>query len=128
MDYKKYPANWREISLRIRARAGNRCEQCDAPNGAWIRRRRNNPAIWEAATEGESANDIWMNPIRVVLSVAHLNHDTTINTDDNLKALCQRCHLAHDASYHASNAKQTRARKKDESARAAGQLSLFNSH
>jgi hypothetical protein len=37
---------------------------------------------------------------RVVLACAHLNHDPTHNAPSNLEALCQRCHLAHDAHEH----------------------------
>lgn len=33
-----YGPDWPEISKRIRARAGNRCEQCKAPNGQVIAR------------------------------------------------------------------------------------------
>jgi hypothetical protein len=30
------------------------------------------------------------------------------NTDGNLRLLCQRCHLTHDAALHATNARLTR--------------------
>ena len=47
--------------------------------------------------------------IRVVLSVVHLNHVSGEDDDDNLKALCQWCHLNHDKGHHA----ETRAIRKD---------------
>ena len=34
MDYKRYPANWREISRAIRKRELNMCKFCGVPNGA----------------------------------------------------------------------------------------------
>lgn len=37
---------------------------------------------------------------RVVLSSAHLNHDPGDNRPRNLAALCQRCHMLHDAAEH----------------------------
>lgn len=37
---------------------------------------------------------------RVVLTVAHLDHQPENCADDNLKAMCQRCHLAYDADHH----------------------------
>jgi hypothetical protein len=37
---------------------------------------------------------------RVVLASAHLNHDPGDNRLRNLAALCQRCHMRHDASEH----------------------------
>jgi hypothetical protein len=48
----------------------------------------------------------------VVLTIAHLDHDTTNNDESNLKALCQKCHLQYDAKFHAENAKATRDRKR----------------
>ena len=36
----------------------------------------------------------------VVLTIAHLDHDPTHSDDDNLKAMCQRCHLRLDADTH----------------------------
>jgi hypothetical protein len=47
--------------------------------------------------------------IRVVLTVAHLDHTPGHDDDDNLKALCQWCHLHYDFEHH----KQTRATRKD---------------
>ena len=37
---------------------------------------------------------------RVVLASAHLNHDPGDNRSRNLAALCQRCHMVHDAAEH----------------------------
>lgn len=38
--------------------------------------------------------------IKVVLTIAHLDHDTSHNDYSNLKALCQRCHLNYDKEHH----------------------------
>ena len=50
--------------------------------------------------------------IRIVLTIAHLDH-TPENCDPaNLKALCQRCHLNHDKHHHrATRAATLRARR-----------------
>lgn len=37
---------------------------------------------------------------RVYIACAHLNHDPTDNASRNLAALCQRCHMIHDAAEH----------------------------
>ena len=50
--------------------------------------------------------------IKVVLTIAHLDHDVTNNDFSNLKAFCQRCHLAHDKDHHAANRKASTAAKK----------------
>lgn len=88
----RYPDDWKEISLSIRERAGNRCEgspaypDCRAENG-------------EPHPETGS---------RVVLTVGHLNHQPEDCDPENLRAWCQRCHLTYDAKHHAENARQTR--------------------
>lgn len=93
----RYPKNWKETSLRIRARAGNRCE------GA--------PGIYPDC-RAENGKPHPVTGSRVILTVAHLNHDPRDCADANLKALCQRCHLTYDAKHHAKNAQATmRARK-----------------
>lgn len=38
---------------------------------------------------------------KVVLTVAHLDHTPEHCEDDNLRAMCQRCHLRYDAEHHA---------------------------
>jgi hypothetical protein len=50
--------------------------------------------------------------IKVVLTIMHLNHDTTDNRLENLKAGCQKCHLLFDKNIHAYNARKTREMKK----------------
>ena len=79
-DRRLYPPDWPEISRAIREeRAGWRCERCGAANG-----------LPHPVTGS-----------RVVLTVAHLDHDPTNNDPSNLRALCQRCHNAHDAPMRA---------------------------
>ena len=69
-DYKKdYPENWHtEIRPAILKRANNCCEECGLANGATGERDR--CGVFHAALDG---------PLRIVLTVAHLNHDTTDN-------------------------------------------------
>jgi 5-methylcytosine-specific restriction endonuclease McrA len=96
---ERYPDNWREISLHIRERANGKCEFCGAENY------KPHPITGS----------------KVILTVAHLDHDTRNNSEDNLKALCQRCHLAYDIDHHLFNAAMTRYQRKIE----RGQLELF---
>lgn len=61
-----YPDNWAEIATGIKERAGWKCEACGNPHG----------------------------PSPYVLTVDHVvDHDPGNVSDDNLVALCQRCHL-----------------------------------
>ncbi|MEM7326140.1 MAG: HNH endonuclease [Actinomycetota bacterium] len=72
---------WELISAVVRhVRAGGRCEWCGPVNGSEVL----------SASSGRS--------YRVILTVAHLDHDTSNSLDpENLAALCQRCHLTYDA-------------------------------
>lgn len=45
---------------------------------------------------------------KVVLTVAHLNHTPEDCADDNLKAMCQGCHLHYDLEHHLQTAAQSR--------------------
>lgn len=47
--------------------------------------------------------------VRVVLTVAHLDHNPANMEDDNLMALCQWCHLHLDFDHH----RETRQTRKD---------------
>ena len=84
-----YGPAWRAICRTRCEAAGWRCEWCGAAN--------DQPPPKTSK--------------RVVLTVAHLNHDPADNRPENLRALCQPCHLHHDAAQHRrSRAANLRAR------------------
>ncbi|MEZ4529058.1 MAG: hypothetical protein R2941_24360 [Desulfobacterales bacterium] len=85
-DYRKYPENWfSEIRPAILKRAGNCCEGIDRFPKCF-------------AINGEFHPDTGS---RVVLTIAHMNHDIEDSRPENLRALCQRCHNTHDAAHRA---------------------------
>lgn len=110
-DYSKYPANWKtEIRPRILERARSHCESCGVRNGAMVRRMSGNPAIYRywAPSEGiwldgdrRAAAFLdkfeWSDPVKIVLTIAHVDQQISNNEDGNLAAWCQRCHLIFDA-------------------------------
>ena len=103
IDYKEYHPKWEAISRFIRFyRARNRCEWCGAPNGLWINRLKSS-GEWFPALQDEEEDEEHTRPVRIVLTVAHLDHDIANNHPSNLLALCQQCHLRHDAAHHAQN-------------------------
>lgn len=116
-----YPADWPEISARIRERAGDRCEWCGATNGAVGYRDQAGVFHELDAFEAEGAVLDGQHVITIVLTVAHLDHNPANCDDNNLAALCQRCHLRYDAREHARHAAETRRRRLE----AAGQLTLW---
>jgi hypothetical protein len=138
---RRYPANWKAITARIRERAGDRCEctgqcgsvhdacgsklsapRCNAPNRTLIRRAEECPERWWLHTCTGVCAGGECDGVMVVLTVAHLNHTPEDVHDENLLALCQRCHLRLDADEHRANAAATRARTRDER---TGQTPLF---
>lgn len=116
-DRSLYPADWKAISRRIRERDGQRCKWCAIPNGAYYYREAGECVVLEAddREEAEMEAPVGARIRRVVLTVAHIDRDTGNNADENLAALCQRCHLRHDAKQHATNAAQTRRTRRIES-------------
>ena len=78
-DLKNYPPNWPTISKFVRFyRAQNKCEFC---------------GIFNRAIQPDTG-------AVVILTAAHLCHDSHCNNLDHIIALCQRCHLAHDKIQH----------------------------
>jgi hypothetical protein len=102
----RYPADWSEISLRIkRDRAGWRCEcrgECGrkADHLAKDGRCRNehNTPIWGADDQRKL----------VCLTTAHRNHVPEDCRPENLFAACQGCHLHYDIDHHRQTREQTR--------------------
>jgi hypothetical protein len=126
----RYPKDWPQISQRIRERANGCCEFCGIKNyslggrtkdGKWLAARplgeKGLHLEWPQPGElawcgnGETEGQARLKIVRIVLTVAHLDHTPENCADENLKALCQRCHLVYDAKHHARNAAETRRQK-----------------
>lgn len=117
-DYKKYPANWKtEIRPRILSRENNCCKECGVVNYAigW----RDEHGHWNDLEQSfagdmyaEDLKEMGYKIIKIVLTVAHLNHDINDNRDENLAALCQLHHLRHDIEHHKKNSRETNIKKK----------------
>jgi hypothetical protein len=96
----RYPADWKHISHRIRfVRAAGRCE-CIGECGRGTHDGRC-PNLHGQPAYGTGST--------VVLTTAHLNHTPEDCHEDNLRAMCQGCHLHHDRDHHATTAATTRA-------------------
>jgi hypothetical protein len=50
--------------------------------------------------------------VKIVLTVAHIDHNPENMAEENLASLCQMHHLRHDAEQHRYNAMLTREKKK----------------
>ncbi len=123
----RYPADWPQIRARIQARAKNCCEQCGVSNHSLGGRLRDGRFLHAEAKEEKRLQLVWPEPgerfwcsdrsigrrellriIRIVCTVAHLDHVPEHCDDENLKFWCQRCHLAYDARHHAESAYHAR--------------------
>lgn len=125
IDYKNYPNNWlTEIRPDILKRANNCCELCKVPNDEYVVRgeviliegdRRvgvyqdmsgmvyndNTGEKLGTTVIGELDGDV--RSVKIVLTIAHLDHDIQNNDYSNLKALCQQCHNRYDKQNRAKN-------------------------
>ena len=120
----KYPADWKGIRAAILERAGHKCEWCGVQNHALGYREAGGafvPLSDEELHNGVAEAD-GLKVIKIVLTIAHLDDPTPANcAPENLAALCQRCHLRHDAPMHARNAAATRRARRE----ATGQPALL---
>jgi hypothetical protein len=108
----RYPDDWHEISRGLRlGRADNRCE-CRGECGRGTHGTDRCPNRQGEPAEGTGS--------RVVLTVAHLDHTPEHSDPDNLRVMCQGCHLHHDRDHHAA----TRAATRRAALEAAGQLAI----
>lgn len=96
-----YPDNWEDtVRPRILARDNYRCQQCGVKHRTVGYFDTNKDFIpcdqymqnW-AINNGFKIQTIF-------LQAAHLNHDKSDCRDENLKALCPRCHLNHDRAFN----------------------------
>lgn len=118
IDYKKYPKDWkRVIRPRILERADNCCEFC-AKNNQIVRNHtigfRDKNDDWneidcsiQGDVDAEDAEAEGYKMVKIILTIAHIDHDITNNSDDNLAALCQRCHNRLDIKDRVKNRKET---------------------
>lgn len=152
MDKSKYPPNWNEISRGVKDRAGRKCEQCGAPDRKYIlRSTRDGSRYVISDPDGsysypdstEKLRVEWL-PMEfddsgltfVILTTHHKGvpkadgspgdrGDKMDCRDENLAALCQRCHLLADMDLHVANRKRTHNQKKRQRQLDAGQKELW---
>ncbi len=100
-------AEWLAIRAAILERAGWQCEcrgECGRDHG------REAAAFVHVGPRCGALHER-PHPItgsRVVLTVAHLDHDPGHNAPSNLRAMCQRCHNRYDMPRRRANARLTR--------------------
>lgn len=92
---KLYPSDWIQIRESILERAHNHCEFCGVENHTL------------------RFNDKTQRMAKIVLTIAHLNHQSGDCRPENLRALCQRCHNRYDAEHRKETRKKTLEQKEE---------------
>ncbi len=118
INYKNYPVNWKtEIRPEILKRDNSCCKFCGVEN--YSIGYRDKSYIWHKIEksfagdmDAEDAEDMGFKVIRIVLTVAHLDHDISNNDPVNLAALCQKCHNRHDIKNRIHNRATKKGQKR----------------
>jgi 5-methylcytosine-specific restriction endonuclease McrA len=125
---KLYPDNWNGIRQDILVRAKNKCEFCGAPNYYHaVRYDGKAEYFYDIADAVDCLCRLehlfpelqTMKIPKIILTIAHLDHDPTNNNYNNLKALCQKCHNNYDMKNRIKNRIENREKE-------TGQITLFN--
>lgn len=131
-DYADYHPDWKSIRRQILDQADDKCEFCGVPNHAWIQRNVRGEWMLYEELSGWNSDAGWhwigsydIEPVDIVLTVAHLCHEPACYDPTHLRALCQKCHNAYDAPMRRTNAAATRERKKREAIAATGQIEML---
>jgi hypothetical protein len=106
----------RAANAAVRTRAAGRCE-CRGLCGGNHAHEEPSGRHSERCPELEGQRALFARG-SIVITVAHLDHNPENNDAANLAALCQACHLRHDAKHHA----ESRSKNRD---KGRGQLRLF---
>ncbi|MCD8025072.1 MAG: hypothetical protein LUE64_06010 [Candidatus Gastranaerophilales bacterium] len=119
---KLYPKNWKEIRQNILKRAGNKCEFCGVENYAIGVR--DNDGIFHKINP-ETSDEYYyvevenLKKIKIILTIAHLDHNPQNCDPLNLRALCQKCHNNYDKEHRIETRRKTKENRH-------GQAKLFN--
>jgi len=84
-----YDKEWQKLARDLKDACDWCCQQCGARHNS-IRTR---------------------DGVRIVVTVAHLNHVAGDNRPENLRVLCAGCHLRYDIQHHAIQRKRNARRK-----------------
>ncbi len=135
---ERYPEDWKALRASILERAHEACEctgqcgrehpggRCFATNGDLIVRAKaqHERHLWKRHAHVGVCMGEDCGAVKVVLTVAHLDHVEANNDPENLRAMCQFCHLSLDREDNARRAALARASRTEAAYARAGQQVL----
>jgi hypothetical protein len=95
-----YGPDWPDVRATIAERSGGQCEclgEC-----AWSHHTANLTPDIRRRCPAVNGQPSPFTGSRVVLTVAHLDHDPGTNEPDRLRHMCQGCHLSYDRNARAA--------------------------
>ena len=105
MKRSNYPPNWEDLrATKLRESEG----QCQCEGECGLHRTTPGPrrCIERNGQPAQYANGL------IVLTTAHLCHNTRCADLTHLKMMCPRCHIRYDRPHHAANRAKTMAQRK----------------
>lgn len=97
----RYPKDWPTVIVRaVRERSGDRCE-CEGECGR---------GTHDGRCPNQQGQPAYGTGSHVVLTTAHLDHTPENCAMENLRHMCQGCHLHYDRGHHAATRRRTRER------------------
>jgi hypothetical protein len=91
---------WDELRAERLKAQGDKCLWCAAPNHVHVYRY-NKKWYYDEPIDWMTGKPFPNRKVRIVLTIAHLDHDPRNNAPSNTPALCQACHNSHDAKHRA---------------------------
>lgn len=100
VNYRNYHPDWKDvIRPQILKRDNYKCKICNVGNRMRIIRGDDDQWLEVDHLIEKEALKTGQKIVKIVLTVAHLNHIVTDNRPENLAALCQLHHIRHDSEH-----------------------------
>lgn len=100
MNRRLYPDNWDALALQVKNEANWICEncgrQCKRTSETWCEFINRVVPKVHCQFSHDLLNEMSSKPTRFVLTTAHLDHEPSNCSRDNLKAWCSVCHCRYD--------------------------------
>jgi 5-methylcytosine-specific restriction endonuclease McrA len=102
INYKDYSPDWKDIIRPdILRRDKYTCQHCMFKRNTYYVILKGSKVLVDTQFDKNYYLSMGIKVIKVILHVAHLNHNIQDNNYSNLLTLCSACHLKYDGKRHA---------------------------